>query len=387
MEMITVYAKILLRKLIRLLMRLLWILPVKKKRILFESFQGRSFSDNPREVWRYMRQRYGDRYEYICTLQHPDALIDREGIHAVRYKSFLWVYAQMTSAVIVSNTLPITIFPRRKGQMFIETWHGGGAYKTLANDFRGYSPAKRKLITWNNRLLCDKIDVFLSSSGGFSDAGILRPYGYTKNICFTGMPRNDIFFSPQRVESARQKVREHYALSGNVILYAPTWRGTNFQNTKKLDTVLDFERVLSVRPDSMILFRTHYADQNEYRFSHKVLDVKDYPDMQELLCAADMLITDYSSSIWDFALLGRPCFLYVPDLYDYEMVEHGFCTPIETWPGTVCRDMDALCSAIETVDPQEHRKKAREHLSALGSYESGTACQQVADMIDAFTAE
>ena len=195
MEMITVYAKILLRKLIRLLMRLLWILPVKKKRILFESFQGRSFSDNPREVWRYMRQRYGDRYEYICTLQHPDALTDQEGIHAVRYKSFLWVYAQMTSAVIVSNTLPITIFPRRKGQMFIETWHGGGAYKTLANDFRGYSPAKRKLITWNNRLLCDKIDVFLSSSGGFPMPGSCGLTDIPKTSALPACPAT-IFSSP-----------------------------------------------------------------------------------------------------------------------------------------------------------------------------------------------
>ena len=67
----------------------------------------------------------------------------------------------------------------------------------------------------------------------------------------------------------------------------------------------------------------------------------------ELLAAADILITDYSSSIWDFALLGRPCFLYVPDLAEYETVDRGFFTPIEEWPGIVCRDDAELEDALE----------------------------------------
>ena len=382
--MLTVYSKIALRELLRVLVRVLYLLPIKKNLILLESFQGRSFSDNPREVWRWMHRQYGDRFEYVCSLSDP-ASLEEEGIRAVRYKSWQWALCQATAAVIVSNTLPVTIFPKREGQLFIETWHGGGAYKTLSDDFRGYSRAKRTMIHWNNRLLGDKIDVFLSSSGRFSEVGIIRPYGYTKNICFTGMPRNDIFFDPERVEAARKKVRKRYGLTGTVVLYAPTWRGTDFQDTKKLDTLLDFDRLLSVLPGAAILFRSHYADKNAYAFSRRVIDVKNYPDMQELLCAADMLITDYSSCIWDYALLERPCFLFVPDLEQYESVEHGFCTPITTWPGEVCPDMDTLCRAVASVDPELHRKRAQEHIRALGSYETGTACQQVAEMICAFT--
>ena len=379
--MVTVYAKILLRELIRLFVRVLWFLPVRKNRIVFESFQGRQFADNPREIWRYMRAHYGDRFDYVCSLTDPASLTEREGIRAVRYKSWQWLYCQLTAGVIVSNTLPITILPKRKGQQFIETWHGGGAYKTLADDFLGYSRAKRTMIRWNNTLLCRKIDVFLSSSGRFSEVGIIQPYGYTKNICFTGMPRNDIFFDAGRVSAASRKVRERYHLRGTVILYAPTWRGTDFQNTKRIDTLLDFARLQSAIPDASILFRSHYADHNRYDSFDRVTDVKDYPDMQELLCAADILITDYSSSIWDYALLGRPCLLYVPDLEEYEKVEHGFCTPIETWPGVVCKNMDALCEAAASIDPAEHKARAEAHLRALGSYENGSACRQVADMI------
>ena len=382
--MIGTYLKILLREFVRLLARVLYLLPLKKDRILFESFQGRSFSDNPREVWRFLRRQYGDRFEYVCSLKDP-ASLPEEGVRAVRYKSWRWAITQATAGTIVSNTLPITVFPKRRGQLFIETWHGGGAYKTLGGDFLGYSRPKRTMIRWNNRLVCGKIDVFLSSSGRFSEVGIIQPYGYTKNICFTGMPRNDIFFDPKRVAEANRRVRERYSIGGTVVLYAPTWRGTDFQNTKKIDTLLDFDRTLAALPEATILFRSHYADGNRYEFSDRVVDVKDYPDMQELLCAADILITDYSSCIWDYALLGRPCFLYVPDLEQYEKVEHGFCTPIATWPGEVCEDMDALCRGLSGIDPAAHRKKAGEHIRALGSYETGTACRQVADMILAST--
>ena len=173
--MILTYLKIFIRTVIRLLVRVLYLVPVKRNLILFESFQGRSFSDNPREVWRYLREHCGDRFEYVCSLAHPGVLRDG-GVRAVRYKSPAWLFCQIRAKVIVSNTLPITILPKRRGQMFIETWHGGGAYKTLSDDFRGYSKAKRVMIHWNNRLLDEKIDAFLSSSAAFSDAGILRPY-------------------------------------------------------------------------------------------------------------------------------------------------------------------------------------------------------------------
>ena len=383
--MLTAYLKIFARELLRLLVRALYVFPVKKNRVLFESFQGRSFSDNPREVWRYLSAECGDKYECFCSLSDPSSIVSGSGPRPLRYKSLKWFMAQITSAVIVSNTLPVTVFPKRSGQLFIETWHGGGAYKTLGGDFRGYSPAQRTMVRWNNRLLSEKIDVFLSSSAMFSDAGIISPYGYTKNICFTGMPRNDIFFDPARVTEANSRVRGYYGVRSRMILYAPTWRGTNFRNTKRINTLPDFNRILDAVPDAVILFRRHYADKNDYTFGERIIDATGYPDMQDLLCAADMLITDYSSSIWDYALLGRPCFLYVPDLHEYENVEHGFCTPIDSWPGVVCTDMDALYVSLSTVDPAEHRKRAADHIKALGSYENGTACAQTAAMIREFT--
>ena len=116
----------------------------------------------------------------------------------------------------------------------------------------------------------------------------------------------------------------------------------------------------------------------------RLLDATDYPDMQELLCAADLLITDYSSSIWDYALLGRPAILYVPDLDRYEAEDRGFYTPIREWPGIICRDGGKMEEAILGLDEDEEKRRAGAHLEAFRSYERGRACEMTERVIRHF---
>ena len=130
----------------------------------------------------------------------------------------------------------------------------------------------------------------------------------------------------------------------------------------------------------VFLLRAHRYHDSAYQTDKKVLDVTDYPDMQELLCAADLLITDYSSCMWDFALRRKPCLLYVPDLDQYDG-DRGFFTPIRDWPGLICRTADELCETAAKLDEEVCAQKAEEHLAKLGSYETGTAAQQVCDRI------
>ena len=109
----------------------------------------------------------------------------------------------------------------------------------------------------------------------------------------------------------------------------------------------------------------------------RAIDATSYPDMQELLCAADILISDYSSTIWDFSLMKKPCFLYCPDLDYYMNYDRGTYTPIETWPGILCRSNEELEQAILHFNEEEYIKKVEKHHRDLGSYETGHACEQV----------
>ena len=111
-----------------------------------------------------------------------------------------------------------------------------------------------------------------------------------------------------------------------------------------------------------------------------MIDVSAYPDMQEIMAISDILITDYSSTIWDFGLTNRPCFLYMPDLEQYAN-SRNFNIPIEEWPFPKATTIAEMNENILSYDENDYLKKLKKHYEELGSYEKGTACEQVASLI------
>ena len=109
----------------------------------------------------------------------------------------------------------------------------------------------------------------------------------------------------------------------------------------------------------------------------------DYPDMQDLLQCADVLLTDYSSCMWDFSLMHRPCFLYARDIAAYKG-ERDFYTPIESWPFPLAANNDELAEVIAQFDADRYREAVLRHHRDLGSTESGTAAKQCVDRIMSF---
>ena len=383
--MLIAYLKILERMGIRLFARLFFLIPIKKNRILFEAFQGKRYAGNPRFISEYLEEHYPGQYELVWSFMDvKDCPKDRK-IRPVRIKSVRWFYYQATAKVVVSNFYPITVTPLRKNQYFIETWHAGGAYKRIGESVIGTSKGMRLLQKWSRDLEKKKISVFLSSSELFTRYNIVEAHDYTGPVLKSGMPRNDLLLDEERRKKTGEEVRKKLGLTGTVVLYAPTWRGEVIATNTRLNVVLDYERLSAALRErfgeNTILVRSHYGDANRYSGDARVLDVSDYPEMQELLCAADILITDYSSSIWDCALMRKPCLLYCPDLPEYGKKTRGFFVPIEEWPGRICETMEALEEAVRTLDESEHRKKAEAHLAAFRSYENGDASRRVAEYI------
>ena len=112
-----------------------------------------------------------------------------------------------------------------------------------------------------------------------------------------------------------------------------------------------------------------------------MINVSGYADMQELICAADVLITDYSSSVWDFSLTGKPCFIYANDLSAYKE-ERNFYTPIEEWPFALAETNEELHENILNFDPEVYKHKVEEHHKELGSYETGHACEALYELLE-----
>ncbi len=369
-----------LRKCLRILLRIFYVFPVDRKKIVFCSFNGRQYSCNPKYIFEYILDSCPGEFRVVWILDRPDPFFERTRC----YKRFSIgaVYTLLTARFIMDNLGFPSYLPKRKEQCVINTWHAGGAYKRCTREAIGYPSAE-----WADMLYrggCT--DVILSSCAVFSkEIPDIFP-GFCGRIAEFGLPRNDLFFYPEQMQKGAEKARSALGgVRGKVALYAPTFRGNSRDpESWKMELSTDAIRdQLSHRfgGDFSVWVRFHPSQKAIYgTLPEGCVDVSGYPDMQELLCAADILITDYSSSIWDYALTGRPCFLYTPDLESYQR-KRGFYTPIEEWPGVLSVTEEELLDQITKFDASEYRRHCQRHLEKMGSFEQGNACRYLTDLL------
>jgi len=300
-------------------------------------------------------------------------------VRCIPYTSIRHIYYEMTSKVSVSNT---TIWlPARKGQLRIDTWHGGGAYKSM-NDGTEVKASESMLTRFASR----NITLFLSSNRYFSEHAVRGSLQYQGEIIECGMPRNDILIhcTPEKMAAIRQRVYDWFHLSEelNLILYAPTWRYATGEKIQEFDIgqVLKAYKARFCKK-AILLYRAHLLTTTSPM--DNVIDATAYPDMQELLLACDMLISDYSSCIWDFSFTYKPCVLYTPDLEKYRR-ERGFVKDISEWHFPYYEDNESLVRGIENFDEEEFASGMKQHHEDLGSCETGEATKIVCDRIHDF---
>lgn len=361
-------------------LQLFRLLPLKP-RVCFIAFSGRQYSDSPRRISEELRRTHPE-IEQVWAFNEPEkfAFLREQGIRVVKYKSLEYLYYVMTSLVYVDNAEFWSILKFRPEQMVLETWHGGGAYKRVGGHRIDVNEREQRHAVEK----MNKITLFLSSSKAFTNFVIRDAYQYRGEVLECGLPRNDELLCPIPMDEAKQKLG--IGPETKVLLYAPT-----FRNSHTLDLYdVDYPRLKAALEarfggEWVILLRMHYylSDKISSIELPYVKDVTAYPDMQELLLASDVLLTDYSSCMWDFSLLHRPCFLYARDIAAYQG-ERDFYTPIESWPFPLAADNDALCANVAGFDQERYRTDVRRHHEELGSTESGTAAKQCAQRIAAF---
>lgn len=364
-------------RLARILLRGLYVLPIKDDRVIFYSFNGKQYSCNPRAITEYLLKEHPDMYEIIWAFADPDKFreIVPADVKVIKYGSFKRLLLQATSRVCVNNTGTYSWFPVRKGQLHVNTWHAGGAYKRLQSD---------RFADYNRRLTSRETTHMLSSCALFTRYMLEEQMGFAGTVIAKGLPRNDVFFDKDAMAKRDAYVRKLYGIDpeASIVLFAPTWRYNGSV------PVPDFEQVKEAIKkrfghDVCVMVRNHHYAQNSYE---GFVDVSDYFDMQDLLCAADVLITDYSSCIWDFALTQKPCFLYMEDFEDYDTVQ-GFFTDPMSWGFPISKSTPELVDAIEAFDQREHELNMAEHLKMFGSYETGHAARDVCEVLFGLSSE
>lgn len=366
-----------------------YIIPVKKSKILFIAFDGRQYSCNPKYIYQALQslnEESESRYQFIWVMNKPENFhyLESEQTKVIKNKGLVFLYHILTAKVVVTNASIGSFIPLRKSQKLIETWHGGGAYKKTGRVYE-QSAFKDKTL----KLIADEITGFISSSKKFTETKSENHLVPRSKFWEIGMPRNDVLFNEEKQKELSRKVRTFYSIDEEtkIVMYAPTLRNDK-EDTSSFEA-LDTEKLITALKKKfggekwVVFFRMHYL-LNPDTSLENTINVSKYDDSQELVCASDVLISDYSSMMWDFSFTGRPCFVFAPDAEQYAL-ERAFFTPIEKWPYPVALTNSDLEERILSFDQIVYNEAVKKHHTEQGSFETGRATEFVISQISKWT--
>ncbi|MFJ9318019.1 bifunctional glycosyltransferase/CDP-glycerol:glycerophosphate glycerophosphotransferase [Streptomyces globisporus] len=349
--------------------------------VLYSSYDGRQFSDSPRAIQRELAVREQD-IEHLWVVRDQQAAVP-DGVRPVALHSAEWYQALARSRWIVTNTHLPEWFERAEDQCVVQTWHGT-PLKRIGRDLAGTPHAdaaymasmERRSAQWS----------VLVSPNSFSTPVLRRAFGYGGEVLECGYPRNDLLYASDRAKVAAA-VRERLAIpeGRRVVLYAPTWREDQPRKGGKYapDLHLDLEQAReTLGDDHVLLVRRHYLVGGSVPDTDFVRDVSRHPDVTELLLISDVLVTDYSSIMFDFAQTGRPMLFHTYDLAHYRDTLRGFCFDFEhRAPGPLIPDSAGIVSALRDPDAATagHREAYERFREAFCDLDDGTAAARVVD--------
>ncbi len=312
---------------------------------LFESWRGR-YADSPRAVSERLAERHPELRQYWVA--HDDTVLP-DGVHRVRRHGPEYFARLVGSDFLVTNDIVSRHLVKGPRVTYLQTWHGT-PLKAIGWDETNvlYGDAHMKRMARDTT----KWDVLISPSPECTRM-FRSGFRYDGEVIESGYPRNDVLRSPEAT-GIRQRVRAELGIpdGAHVVLYAPTWRddapadGGGFGDPGALDVA---ELLSRTDDDTYLLVRMHSVVTTRLEGDHagRALDVSNHPEIAELYLAADALVSDYSSAVYDFAVTGKPIILFAYDLEHYRTGIRPMYFEYETWaPGPIVTTTGDLADAV-----------------------------------------
>lgn len=355
---------------------------VVPNQVMFRTYQDK-YTCNPKYVCEELLRHHPDwRIIWVYSKKTgEDFSAFPKEVELVEVYTYRFYEAMAQSKYWIDNAHNFTWegFPKKKEQILINLWHGSLGLKRI--DAASDTNVKRQKAGKR----AGKITNYCIANSAF-EADVFRTSYWPHTPClFYGHARNDIFFSKERMDLAKQNICETYSIppDSNILLYAPTFRD---DKTNHSCYQLDYDSIrhaLETRFGGtwVILQRFHYHTKKvKYKKKAYLYDATSYCDMQELAAAADVALTDYSSWICDFVLTRRPGFLYTPDLEEYTK-ERGFYYPLTDTPFPLASHMDGVLNNILHFNEEQYLTKVEAYLKRLGCVEDGHAAEKIMQLL------
>ena len=371
-------------------------LPINNNLIIFASNMGRNYSGNPKHIYEEMvRQGLDKKLKCVWILEDITTKIPGKAKKVKRSRLMYYYYLARAKIWVFDTRDPRYVQKREQGY-YIQTWHGT-PLKKLGLDMKDvFMSGSENIITYKRNMYHDsrKWD-FLLSQNEFSTEIFKSAFAFSKKsspykeIWTYGYPRNDILVNNNNKEYIN-KLKDYLNIPKDkkILLYAPTWRDNEFyrRSVYKFVTAMDFDLLKEkLSHDYVVIVKYHYLVMEDIDWSN----YKDFvytfgadQDIADLYLVSDMLITDYSSVMFDYSILNRPMFFFMYDLESYRDELRGFYSNVvEEIPGPISKTTEELIKDIKSYSPSLYKDKYNAFHDKYNKNDDGKASKRVIDRI------
>lgn len=340
----------------RIIYNILKIFPIKKNRIIFNSFGGKFYSCNPKYIYKELLNQ-NKNFDFIWVLEcEYDNYKELENAKIVKKNSLRTLYYYATSKYWVINyQLDHRLKPKNKS-IYIQTWHGT-PLKNIGLDIENCKEWERD----NIKKEAKNWDIFISNSREFEDI-YSKSFEINKDIIMNiGLPRNDLLLNKDKNKKLAVEIRRRLNLGEKkIILYAPTFRR---EDKGIIKIRLDFDKLykeLSSEYTFLVKAHPNFKLNINNKYSKFIIDVTSYVDIQELYLIADILITDYSSVFCDFVISEKPMIFYPYDYEQYIATSRGLYFKYdEIVPGPIVYSTEEIIENCKNIDKIKEKYESK----------------------------
>lgn len=326
------------------------IFPVKNNQVICSNFNGKKYDGNSKFMCELIKEKYPDLKIYCLGKNNEET----DGVCYVKFPSIKALYIFSTSMVWISNVrLPIWI-KKKKNQYYIQVWHGRASFKNI-EELAGDSLDENYIKTAKED--SKKMDLLISPD--IYDTELLKKcFWYDGKIIEYDLSYKTKEYFKKEKQRLREIVRKKYNIKKNekILLYAPTFRKYDFDYNIELN---------NISKDYKLLIKLHPGIKKNNIINKNAINVSDYPSLDELLVASDVLISDYSSVVYDFLFYNEEVYLYAPD-YDEYTNDRGFYIDYKNMPFSISYSMDSLEKAINNNKYKDYKKSLDKYLKDNG---------------------